>query len=144
MSEQDSTCAAGDRLWPFESCAPELKNWEAFYVDVRLQDFRREPATYVIFGDGVTQYVGSTKNLRARMSRRLPTVLQMGRSHWDWKVRTEWGDFDTFEMKARYSTKYGDWLMRELRLIKRLKPACNVQHPGAQRPLVFRRGRRAR
>jgi hypothetical protein len=62
---------------------------------------------YVLIEDGQAVYVGQSRDLRHRLSCHMPpegTVI---------KVKT--------------SRRYGDWLMDELRLIRRLRPRRNVR-----------------
>lgn len=84
-----------------------------------------KPACYVVFGDGRVQYVGSTMNMQRRLSKHGAVRVLYGAS-----TETPWGIFRDFKIKIRYSTKYGDWAMRELRLIRRLKPTQNLAMTG--------------
>lgn len=145
VSEQDSTCAPAEIPWDDSWLNPPLcqTQWLTFYFDLELRDLESRPATYVVIGDGVVQYVGSTRNLRARMAGRLPVGHTTGRME-DWWVQSLWGDFKFLEFKVRYSTKYGDWAMRELRLIRRLRPLHNIHHEGAQGEVLISRDRRWR
>jgi hypothetical protein len=68
----------------------------------------------VFYIDGEIVYIGSTANLQQRM-------------------RTPWGK-GRLTLKYAISKRYGDWLMREARLIGRLRPPHNVVgNPLAQR-----------
>lgn len=68
------------------------------------------PCCYVIFSAaGSVLYVGQTTNLRNRF-----------RTHRQGKAFPAGSYF-----KARFGERYGDWAMRELRLIKRLRPPMN-------------------
>ena len=82
---------------------------------------------YVIYFDGELKYIGSTNNLRNRFSGH---AIRYGY----WKdLITPWRDFDLpVEMIIKYapSRRYGDWLMREARLIRRLQPAFNSKLKG--------------
>jgi hypothetical protein len=78
-----------------------------------------EPAVYVIYVEGVASYVGQTVSLRLRF-----------REHkfmWGYgpEVQTPWGMAKDVFIKASKSRKFGDWAMRELRLIRRLRPINN-------------------
>lgn len=78
------------------------------------------PACYVISADGHI-YVGSTNNIRKRM-------LQHDiRPSYGCEFITPWGICDKFILKYKLSVRFGDWLMWEARLIKRLRPALNVR-----------------
>ena len=79
----------------------------------------RKPACYVIYLDGVMSYVGQTRDLSSRMSNH---GIRAGYGN---SVFTKWGQFKEVIIKARFGDKYGDWAMRELRLISRLQPSLN-------------------
>ena len=80
------------------------------------------PCVYVFIGDGVPLYVGQTTNLRARLR------THCFRYSYDNKVMTPWNipDPKTAVLKVKFSERFGDWLMLEARLIRRLQPRCNV------------------
>jgi hypothetical protein len=86
---------------------------------------------YVVIGDGRAVYVGSSTRLRDRL-----TAHQLG---WKelrplkFKYKTPWGIFDSLQVKYRLSVRFGDWAMRELRLIDRLRPVGNVRFPVRER-----------
>ena len=83
---------------------------------------------YVIYGDGRLLYVGQSSNVRSR--------LAIHRKRWQWRhgpIVTNWGTFSSMLVKVRYSEKSGDWLMREYRLINRLKPPMNSAGTGKKR-----------
>lgn len=120
MSKQDSTCAP--RNIPRQ---PNRRGWTVHNDSSFLSDFRSEPGCYVVIASGVVQYVGSSNNVRRRMDAHGTFRWLHGAG-----VETPWGIFTSvhFIIKVRYSTKYGDWAMRELRLIRRLRPLLNVTH----------------
>ena len=68
------------------------------------------PAVYAIYDGPLLMYVGSTSSLRNRFG--------------DHKKKSFIG-FNFGHIKFSLSRKHGDWAMRELRLIKRLKPPKN-------------------
>lgn len=81
--------------------------------------FGHFPGVYVVYGDGVLVYVGQSGSVSKRIcTHRI--VYSYGSS-----ILTPWGQFKTVRVKVRYSTKFGDWAMREIRLIWRLKPIGN-------------------
>jgi len=88
------------------------------YADVECR-----PGVYAIYGDGVLLYVGSSENLKTRLhSHKFEWV------HYSTSVmHPEWGWFKSGHIKYSYSVRAGDWLMREHRLIKRLKPPKNIR-----------------
>jgi hypothetical protein len=106
--------------------------WHSFDETASYGDFQPRPGVYVIFGDDRVQYVGSSKNIRQRLTGRIPRLVYNDPEESERPVRTTWGVFRRFEIRVRYSTKYGDWLMRELRLIRGLKPLLNAAGEGAQ------------
>lgn len=80
------------------------------------------PGCYVVYIDGVLVYVGQSRNVKGRICSH-DFNYGMGGS-----VRTPWGYFTDVYFKVRYTEKYGDWAMIELRLIKRLQPKFNCLH----------------
>lgn len=68
------------------------------------------PAVYVIYDGGKVVYIGSTAGLRYRLKAHRAGILK--------KLQNP-------RIKFSFTKHYGDWLMREARLIKRLKPVCN-------------------
>ena len=82
---------------------------------------------YVIYFNGALKYIGSTSNLRNRFSGH---SIRYGYGK---NLITPWGDFDLpirLIVKYRPSNKYGDWLMQECRLIRRLQPVFNKRLKG--------------
>lgn len=79
-----------------------------------------KPACYVIYLDGVLSYVGQTNDLRKRIRAHGIDLARYSDGY-----DTPWGQFDSVEIKARFGTVFGDWAMREARLIARLQPAMN-------------------
>lgn len=75
-----------------------------------VSDFPPVAACYVFIIDGACVYVGSSVDLSVRMRQHRNGPKWAGRG---------------VTVKYRPSMKYGDWLMRELRLIRRLQPAHN-------------------
>ena len=83
-------------------------------------------ACYVVLVDGGAHYIGQTRDLRARFKSH--GIFLIGHSKdranlW----RTPWGYFqeDRVQFRRRVSSRYGDWLMHEARLIRRLQPSAN-------------------
>lgn len=70
-----------------------------------------EPGVYAILDGNKVLYVGSSQNLKKRISchSKLLKTLPDGK------------------YKFSCSRRYGDWLMREVRLIRRLRPKLNVR-----------------
>lgn len=79
-----------------------------------------EPGCYVIYMDGVLVYIGQSVNVRSRIrSHRIQYHRYVN------DIRTPWGDCRACCAKIKFSRKYGDWAMWELRLIRRIQPLCN-------------------
>lgn len=100
-----------------------MSRWEKVDVTGVLP---RRACVYAIYLDGVLTYIGQTCDLRGRRSDR--------RIRWGYanQVITPWGDAKEVVMKVSWSRKYGDWAMRELRLIRRLSPPGNLRCRGDQ------------
>lgn len=87
----------------------------------------RVACCYVIYFNSELKYIGSTNDLRNRFSGH---SIRYG--YWN-ELITPWGDFPNstnFIIKYKPSRKYGDWLMLEARLIKKLQPAFNSKLKG--------------
>lgn len=87
----------------------------------------RAPGVYAIYFDGELRYIGQTVDLRNRFSE------HRFRYGYAKNIITPWGDVpDTAVIIIKYSLsrRYGDWAMRELRLIRSLRPRYNVNGRG--------------
>lgn len=85
------------------------------------------PACYAVYINGELVYVGQTVDLRNRFN------LHRFRHSYGKTIITPWGDVppdSVIQIKARISEKVGDWAMREVRLIRRLKPKFNDRLKG--------------
>lgn len=81
------------------------------------------PCVYVVFGDGRPLYVGQTMNLRARFRDHALRYSYDNRVITPWDVprpKDAW-------LKVRFSVAWGDWLMWEARLIRKLQPVGNIR-----------------
>lgn len=132
MSEHDSTCA-------WFSLANHSR-WHVFDCFSKYADIEYRPGVYVAIGDGRPLYVGSAVSLRHRITDHGPFRHRMNEDD-DLVVDTKWGSFGWFEVRFSYSRKFGDWAMRELRLIKRLRPILNVMHSGQYSTRVWNASR---
>lgn len=96
-----------------------MTDWWGFEVGGPIVDW---PCCYVILSDGVAIYVGQTMNLKKRLRQHQirPSYGLAGDAH------TPWGPLPNVTIKANFGRKFGDWAMRELRLIYRLKPRFNA------------------
>lgn len=71
---------------------------------------------------GRTIYVGQTFLLRTRM---LQHDCQMSYSPNWW--HTKWGQYEHLRCRVKYARKYGESLMDEARLIRKLQPEFNIR-----------------
>lgn len=88
------------------------------------------PGLYAVYIDGELVYVGQSVNLHLRFRR-----WGFCRRNHNGEHCTPWGLFAAgrLKIKVAYSRKYGDWAMRELRLVRRLKPRFNtIQYAGRE------------
>lgn len=74
---------------------------------------------YAVYGEGGIIYIGQSSNLKVRL-----LSYRMRPDYGDGYI-TPWGNFSGFKLKIKPSRRYGDWAMRELRLIRRLRPRFN-------------------
>lgn len=81
------------------------------------------PGTYVIYDDGMPVYIGQSERVRDRLSR--GHQIMFGNKL-----------YGVVHLKVRYDVRYGESLMREARLIRKLKPLLNRR--GYERARVFR------
>lgn len=79
------------------------------------------PGCYAIYIDDELVYLGQSVNLHLRF-RRWGMCRRQGAFH-----ETPWGlvPIGKFRVKVAYSRKCGDWAMREVRLVRRLRPKFN-------------------
>lgn len=107
----------------------EASHWISYANDrsIDLVSTLAEPGVYVIYLDGLLQYVGSSSSVRHRLS-----AYGITEKRWCKPGgRCRFGSMDRILVKVRYSWKVGEWLMREARLIARLSPPLNVKGLGA-------------
>jgi excinuclease UvrABC nuclease subunit len=98
----------------------KTKRWVRHEIDfISLESIRPEPGCYVIIGDGKPVYIGQSTNLQVRV-----LGYRFGYTYGG-QCRCQFGVYDTLHVKIRYSTRLGDWAMREIRLIARLRPSMN-------------------
>lgn len=86
-----------------------------------------EGGVYAIYGDANVVYVGSSVAVWNRLAQHWKAINSMNvRLNENGLVVTPWGVFGTVSAKACGSRFYGDWGTKELRLIRRLRPAGNT------------------
>jgi len=81
------------------------------------------PGCYAVYLDGQLVYIGQSGNVRRRLF-----DYNIRNNIFACKTETPWGQADRVTVKFKSSVRAGDWLMREYRLIKRLKPSGNKVH----------------
>lgn len=89
-----------------------------------------KPCVYAVYLDKRLVYIGQTNNLLNRFSG------GRFRHGYGGEVITPWGDMPKgteVTIKVKYSERYGDWAMWEIRLIHRLKPERNRHHKAYRR-----------
>lgn len=85
-----------------------FRRWHVLKIDCHLPN---APCCYALYVFGELIYIGSTDNIRKRMSGH--------RSD-----HSEWFGFPVV-LKVRFPKRFGEWAMTEIRLIRRLKPRLN-------------------
>ena len=96
-----------------------VDRWRSF-SPVQPCNLPPEPACYVLLLDGVAVYVGQTVNLRTRFYKH--AIRPVGEEEYS----SGWGVLRGYlTMKVRFGARYGDWAMREARLINKLSPRFN-------------------
>lgn len=85
---------------------------------------------YAIFSSPTLLYIGQSQRVRARLLNGHKLAHARGG-----RVVTPWGRREHVEVRVRRSRRYGEELMREARLIRRLKPLRNTQYIPPRRGL---------
>lgn len=101
--------------------------WNTYDYLSGLRGLPNIACCYAVYFDGSLRYIGSTNDLRNRFSG------HAFRHSYAKSFITPWGEFDlplSITIKYSASRRYGDWLMREARLIRRLKPVFNKKLKG--------------
>jgi excinuclease UvrABC nuclease subunit len=93
-----------------------MTRWHTTRELSRFSKLPDVPGVYVVYMNGHVYYIGSSSNLCRRIRK---TFQQYERT----SMRES-----SFEIKYSLSRRYGDWLMREARLIRRLSPRANQHH----------------
>ena len=104
-----------------------MSRWKRYDFDA-FRRLPREAGVYAIYLDGVLSYVGESINIQER--------FWMHNIRWGYacNIISPWGrDHKSVFVKVSVSARYGDWAMRELRLIRRLLPPFNRRGTAAMR-----------
>jgi len=104
--------------------------WQIFNL---MEDTRKMPTSsgvYAVYLNHELVYIGSSNNLRNRFSG------YAFRHSYGKTFITPWIEVNRDEsmvVKFRETKKLGEWAMREIRLISRLKPIFNTHHKGGKK-----------
>ena len=106
---------------------PSKSKWVRFdlYPKDRKNPLPSRPCVYAVYFDDQLVYVGQTNRLSNRFSEH---KFRYGYAR---DIITPWvdlADSTRFHLKVKFSEKYGDWAMWEIRLIRRLQPIYNRHH----------------
>lgn len=84
------------------------------------------PGVYAIYLDRKLAYIGQSERVRTRLVSHLAGAhINMHVDHDAPAIVTQWGTVDRLTLKFKPSRRFGDRLMREARLIRRLRPVLN-------------------
>jgi excinuclease UvrABC nuclease subunit len=116
------------RLTDYEFYPSDWKGtfWIA-YDAAHWYELPAKPACYAIYLDGKLSYVGQARNLQKRMQ------SYHIRYRLSDSVSTPWGSYKQAIVKIHFARQFGDWAMREARLIERLQPPLNCLGGGRKR-----------
>jgi len=99
--------------------------WRTIDLLSQYDAIPREPGVYVFIRDRRVVYVGMSANLHARLAAYRPRRRPVDYDTDDHSpVLHPYADGSI--LKISVSRRYGDWLMRELRLIRKLRPLHNL------------------
>lgn len=99
------------------------KRWQRkwhYTIPIKPYDVPQEPGVYAIYIDRVLVYIGQSTNLFQRLC-----SYNINFARYSDSIETPWGNGFKVHCKYSLSSRYGDWLMREARLIRRLQPSGN-------------------
>ncbi len=102
-----------------------MGRWHTYFYEgliCNLADtglIQNTPGVYVIYGDDQILYIGQSSDVGKRI---LNHRIRYSYSNY---ILTPWGKHLSIKIKVSYSKRYGDWAMRELRLIKKIQPPHN-------------------
>lgn len=111
----------GDLIPQREVRAGRLGRWSLLHEASEwfLLHGRRE-GCYAVYVEGHLAYVGRSFNVRGRLAQHEFRPNFTGD-----RTITPWGSFEKVSVKIRYARRYGESLMLEARLIRRLAPTFN-------------------
>lgn len=97
-----------------------MGKWITYCFDTFDLDFLKKPGVYVVYEKHRIIYIGSSYDVKKRIQ-----THDINFSRYSNTIQTPWGKFKKVKIKVSYTRKFGDWAMREIRLINRLKPKHN-------------------
>lgn len=103
---------------------------------VRSVDEVPERGCYAVYHDGELVYIGSSMNLPGRVAHYLRPPTRRRKPIVNGGARRRQAEVVT-TMKVSGWKRRGDWLMREYRLIDRLRPRDNRMFTGTTRPRIY-------
>ena len=95
-----------------------MSNW--IEIEPFFEEMPEAAGCYVFLFEDRYLYVGSTSSMRKRFYQHSIELCRY--SDWFW---TPWGMSRSVRVMFRRSRRFGDWLMWEARLIRKLRPALN-------------------
>ena len=100
--------------------------WSRWEYITSPREVGREPGLYAIRFCSAIVYIGSSSNLRSRLST-YPIWPDSERPRCaPWSIYFD--DRHELEVCVSGSRRAGDWLMREYRLVRRIMPRHNTHH----------------
>lgn len=79
----------------------------------------RSQACYAFMVYGRVVYVGSTSDLGARLYKHKNDLIA--------RINADYGPDVDVRLKVNIGSRFGDWAMREIRMIRRLEPRYNMK-----------------
>lgn len=95
------------------------------FPDSGKPDFPHKACVYAVYFDKTLVYVGQTNRLKNRFAEH-----NFRHGYGSEKI-TPWGNVPfatSITLKVKFSKRYGDWAMWEIRLINKLQPRFNRHH----------------
>jgi len=101
--------------------------WESYDLMNGKEKMPYIPGVYAVYFDNALVYIGSTNNLKNRFSCHYFRYVHAKNIHTPWQ---DIPNSTVITVKFRATKKLGEWAMREVRLIYRLRPLFNTHHKG--------------
>lgn len=101
-----------------------MKHWTTISID-DTTSWPRGPGVYALFNMRRLVYIGSAQNLYRRLLEH--GIHRVHHASWFPRQGCEPVPRAHLALRIAASRRMGDWLMREYRLVRRLKPCFNVR-----------------